>query len=94
MEHKATTARSELEQILVDETAEPMALPLSLLKDITCDFSDNQVIGRGGFAVVYHGILGDKVIAVKKLSNAYMHEMEFDREIECLMRAKHKNVLQ
>uniref|UniRef100_A0A453DLN0 non-specific serine/threonine protein kinase n=1 Tax=Aegilops tauschii subsp. strangulata TaxID=200361 RepID=A0A453DLN0_AEGTS len=35
MEHKATTARSYLEQILVDETAEPTALPLSLLKDIT-----------------------------------------------------------
>ena len=53
MEHKATTARSYLEQILVDETAEPTALPLSLLKDITGDFSDDQEIGRGGFAVVY-----------------------------------------
>ncbi|XBI60774.1 hypothetical protein VPH35_041659 [Triticum aestivum] len=93
MEHKATTARSYLEQILVDETAEPTALPLSLLKDITGDFSDDQEIGRGGFAVVYKGIFGDKVIAVKKLSNAYMHETEFDREIECLMRAKHKNVV-
>ena len=30
---------------------------------------------------------------MKKLSNAYMHETEFDREIECLMRAKHKNVV-
>uniref|UniRef100_A0A3B6B8U2 Protein kinase domain-containing protein n=1 Tax=Triticum aestivum TaxID=4565 RepID=A0A3B6B8U2_WHEAT len=93
MEHKATAARSDLEQILVDETAEPTALPLSLLKDITGDFSDDQEIGRGGFAVVYKGIFGDKVIAVKKLSNAYMHETEFDREIECLMRAKHKNVV-
>uniref|UniRef100_A0A453DLM7 Protein kinase domain-containing protein n=1 Tax=Aegilops tauschii subsp. strangulata TaxID=200361 RepID=A0A453DLM7_AEGTS len=93
MEHKATTARSYLEQILVDETAEPTALPLSLLKDITGDFSDDQEIGRGGFAVVYKGIFGDKVIAVKKLSHAYMHETEFDREIECLMRAKHKNVV-
>ena len=30
---------------------------------------------------------------MKRLSKAYMHETEFDREIECLMRAKHKNIV-
>jgi serine/threonine protein kinase len=39
--------------MLVDETAEPKDLPLSLLEDITGGFSDDQEIGRGGFAVVY-----------------------------------------
>ena len=53
MERKASTARSDLEQMLVDETIEPKALPLSLLKDITNDFSDDREIGTGGFAVVY-----------------------------------------
>jgi hypothetical protein len=53
MEHKASTARRDLEQLLVDETAEPKPLPLSLLEDITGDFSGDQEIGRGGFAVVY-----------------------------------------
>jgi serine/threonine protein kinase len=33
------------------------------------------------------------VVAVKKLSNAFMDEKEFHREVECLMRAKHKNVV-
>uniref|UniRef100_A0A8R7PM34 Protein kinase domain-containing protein n=2 Tax=Triticum urartu TaxID=4572 RepID=A0A8R7PM34_TRIUA len=93
MEHKASNAQSDLEQMLVDETIEPKALPLSLLKDITNDFSNDREIGRGGFAVVYKGVLGDRSVAVKKLSKAYMHETEFDREIECLMRAKHKNVV-
>ncbi|KAF7012679.1 hypothetical protein CFC21_026845 [Triticum aestivum] len=93
MEQKASNAQSDLEQILVDDTIEPKALPLSLLKDITNDFSDDREIGRGGFAVVYEGILGGRSVAVKKLSKAYMHETEFDREIECLMRAKHKNVV-
>ena len=51
MESKASTARRDLEQLLVDETAEPKPLPLSLLEDITRDFSDE--IGSGGFAVVY-----------------------------------------
>jgi hypothetical protein len=39
--------------MLVDETAEPKDLPLSLLEDITGGFSVDQEIGRGGFAVVY-----------------------------------------
>jgi len=50
---KASTAGSDLEQMLVDETAQPRALPLSLLEDITGDFSHAHEIGRGGFAVVY-----------------------------------------
>ena len=53
MERKANIARSDLEQMVVNEAAEPKALPLSLLKDITGGFSDYQEIGRGGFAVVY-----------------------------------------
>jgi serine/threonine protein kinase len=120
MERKASIARSDLHKLLVDETAEPKALPLSLLEDITDGFSDDQEIGRGGFAVVYkvveymhgtsvsvlithlemltpmsdmQGILGDRVVAVKRLSNAFMDEMKFHREIECLMQVKHKNVV-
>uniref|UniRef100_A0A453DLH9 Protein kinase domain-containing protein n=4 Tax=Aegilops tauschii subsp. strangulata TaxID=200361 RepID=A0A453DLH9_AEGTS len=93
MERKACIARSYLEQVLVDEATEPKNLPLSLLEDITSDFSHDQEIGSGGFAVVYKGILGDKEIAVKKLSNFLMTDTEFDREVECLMRAKHKNVV-
>jgi hypothetical protein len=53
MEHKASTPHIDLEQMLVNEAAEPKALPLALLKDITCGFSDDQEIGSGGFAVVY-----------------------------------------
>uniref|UniRef100_A0A8R7QH24 Uncharacterized protein n=3 Tax=Triticum urartu TaxID=4572 RepID=A0A8R7QH24_TRIUA len=93
MERKASTARSDLEQMLADETAEPKALPLSLLQDITGDFSDDQQIGSGGFAVVYKGIIGNRAVAVKRLSNALMDETEFHREVQCLMRVKHKNVV-
>uniref|UniRef100_A0A453M700 Serine-threonine/tyrosine-protein kinase catalytic domain-containing protein n=1 Tax=Aegilops tauschii subsp. strangulata TaxID=200361 RepID=A0A453M700_AEGTS len=92
MERKASTARSDLEEILADETAEPKALPLSLLQDITGDFSDDQQIGSGGFAVVYKGMIGNRAVAVKRLSNALMDETEFHREVQCLMRVKHKNM--
>ncbi|CAM0942732.1 unnamed protein product [Alopecurus aequalis] len=91
-------ARSDLKHMLVDETAEPMPLPLSLLEDITRGFSYDLEIGRGGSAVVYKGILrkgliGSWTIAVKRLFDATMDEQIFQREIQCLMQVKHKNVV-
>jgi len=78
--------------MLFDENIEPKALPLSLLKEITGGFSEE--IGRGWFAVVYKGVLDNGAfIAVKKLSNTYMYEKEFHREVECLIKVKHKNVV-
>lgn len=53
MDHQSVITPWDLECMLCDEAAEPKALPLSLLKRITHDFSDEQAIGRGGFAVVY-----------------------------------------
>jgi hypothetical protein len=42
-----------LECMVPDTSAEPRDLPLSVLKDITNNFSDDEEVGRGGFAVVY-----------------------------------------
>jgi hypothetical protein len=42
-----------LERMLLDPSAEPTTLPLSLLKAITNDFSDHRKIGSGGIADVY-----------------------------------------
>jgi hypothetical protein len=53
MDCKASATREDLEFILLNEDAEPKPLPLSLLVDITSDFSDKNIIGRGGFAIVY-----------------------------------------
>jgi hypothetical protein len=43
----------ELETMLYDESAEPRSLELSLLQDITNNFSDDHEIGRNRFGVVY-----------------------------------------
>ncbi|GJN31541.1 hypothetical protein PR202_gb19952 [Eleusine coracana subsp. coracana] len=83
-----------LERMLVDESEEPRPLPLSLLETVTNNFSEDMKIGSGGFAVVYKGALGSKMIAVKKLSGAVdMDEKQFIKEIECLMKARHKNIV-
>ena len=42
-----------LEHIVRDTSAEPMKLSLPLLKQITNDFSDESLIGDGGFPKVY-----------------------------------------
>ena len=55
MDDKASAAYKSLERMLLheDEAPTPMMLPLSLLEAITNNFSDERVLGRGGFAVVY-----------------------------------------
>jgi serine/threonine protein kinase len=40
------------------------------------------------------GIVGKGLVAVKKLSRTFdMHEIKFHKEVECLMKAKHKNIV-
>lgn len=94
MDHQGSTTQIDLEYMLIDEDLEPKALPYPLLKKITDDFSDKLEIGRGGFAVVYKAILDNGAVAVKRLlSNTYMHEEKFQGEVQCLMKAKHKNIV-
>jgi coatomer subunit beta' len=42
-----------LEMKLQDSNATPMSLPLQFLKAITCNFSTEFELGRGGYGVVY-----------------------------------------
>ncbi|RCV37781.1 hypothetical protein SETIT_8G089800v2 [Setaria italica] len=89
-----TSARNLLEQMLLDGSAEPIELPLPLLIDITNNFSNEQIIGRGGNGVVYMGLLQNGAIAVKKFSRAHHEEDSmFDNEVNHLMRLKHKNIV-
>ncbi|KAF8772877.1 hypothetical protein HU200_005268 [Digitaria exilis] len=80
--------------MLFDESLEAKALPLSLLKYITNDFSDNLEIGRGGSAVVYKGLLENGEVAVKKLfQTSDIDDIKFHGEVNCLIKAKHKNIV-
>uniref|UniRef100_M8BVL9 Wall-associated receptor kinase 5 n=1 Tax=Aegilops tauschii TaxID=37682 RepID=M8BVL9_AEGTA len=79
----------DLERMLLDESTEPTRLALSLLEDITNCFSDDEQIGSGGFAMVYKGMVGKGMVAVKKLSNTFgVHENKFYKEVECLMKTR------
>ncbi|XP_037423770.1 disease resistance protein RGA5-like [Triticum dicoccoides] len=84
-----------LEKALVDETMDPVDIPFSLLKSITGNFSEAQEIGRGGFGVVYKGVLpSGRTVAVKQLFERYeILDKTFDSEIDCLAGLKHKNTV-
>uniref|UniRef100_M8BTY4 non-specific serine/threonine protein kinase n=1 Tax=Aegilops tauschii TaxID=37682 RepID=M8BTY4_AEGTA len=73
-----------------------MSLPLDFLKAITCDFSTESELGRGGYGVVYKGVLkGGKIIAVKKLFEIpLLDDISFQDEVRYLIEIRHPNLVQ
>ncbi|XP_051122499.1 protein NSP-INTERACTING KINASE 3 [Andrographis paniculata] len=66
------------------------------LRAATGHFNPKNVLGKGGFSVVYKGRLNDgTVIAVKRLKdyNAVGSEIQFQTEVELISLAVHKNLL-
>ncbi|XP_042482848.1 probable serine/threonine-protein kinase At1g01540 [Macadamia integrifolia] len=65
------------------------------LEAYTNGFSDENVIGEGGYGIVYRGDLDDKSnVAVKNLlNNRGQAEREFKVEVEAIGRVRHKNLV-
>ncbi|CAA0842562.1 Probable serine/threonine-protein kinase [Striga hermonthica] len=57
--------------------------------------SDENVIGEGGYGIVYYGVLADNTrIAIKNLlNNRGQAEKEFRVEVEAIGRVRHKNLV-
>ncbi|KAL8129567.1 hypothetical protein V2J09_018722 [Rumex salicifolius] len=68
---------------------------LKELEAATRGFSDENVVGEGGYGVVYRGFLEDRsVVAVKNLrNNKGQAEKEFEVEVEAIGRVRHKNLV-
>ncbi|XP_044501780.1 probable serine/threonine-protein kinase At1g01540 [Mangifera indica] len=65
------------------------------LEAATKGFCEENVIGEGGYGIVYSGILSDGTrVAVKNLlNNRGQAEKEFKVEVEAIGRARHKNLV-
>uniref|UniRef100_A0A7N0TAN4 non-specific serine/threonine protein kinase n=1 Tax=Kalanchoe fedtschenkoi TaxID=63787 RepID=A0A7N0TAN4_KALFE len=65
------------------------------LEEATNGLADENVIGSGGYGIVYHGVLQDgSQIAVKNLlNNKGQAEREFKVEVEAIGRVRHKNLV-
>ncbi|KAG5543495.1 hypothetical protein RHGRI_016280 [Rhododendron griersonianum] len=65
------------------------------LEESTNGFCDENVIGEGGYGIVYSGVLRDSTrVAVKNLlNNRGQAEKEFKVEVEAIGRVRHKNLV-
>ncbi|CAI0376785.1 unnamed protein product [Linum tenue] len=65
------------------------------LERATSSFSQKNFIGRGGFGIVYKGVLSDgTTVAVKRvLESDFQGDAEFRNEIEIISNLKHRNLV-
>ncbi|CAH9122581.1 unnamed protein product [Cuscuta epithymum] len=66
------------------------------LQKATNNFSEKNVVGEGGFGIVYKGVFSDNTkIAVKRLTNNKIPhgDVSFYREVEMISVAVHRNLL-
>ncbi|KAK9110236.1 hypothetical protein Sjap_018296 [Stephania japonica] len=68
---------------------------LDELKRATNNFSTKNLIGRGGFGIVYKGILSDgALVAVKNLIESnFQGDREFVNEVEIISNLRHRNLV-
>ncbi|XP_003631009.2 receptor protein kinase TMK1 [Medicago truncatula] len=73
-----------------------MVISIQVLRQVTNNFSEEKIVGKGGFGIVYKGELHDGTqIAVKRMQLGMMGEgsNEFTSEIEVLTKVRHKHLV-
>uniref|UniRef100_A0ACD5VAF5 Uncharacterized protein n=2 Tax=Avena sativa TaxID=4498 RepID=A0ACD5VAF5_AVESA len=83
-----------MEKKVEDTSTTTREFTLELLEQITDNFSEEHIIGRGGYGVVYKGVLENgEEIALKKLHHIPgLDDTQFRNEFNHLMRAQHPNI--
>ncbi|XVF57845.1 hypothetical protein PTKIN_Ptkin07bG0015200 [Pterospermum kingtungense] len=74
---------------------ESLVFDYSAIKASTDNFSSNNILGQGGYGVVYKGRLYDgREIAVKRLSDSSMQgDLEFKNEVLLMSKSQHRNLV-
>jgi serine/threonine protein kinase len=74
-----------------------MVISIQVLRNVTNNFSQENILGRGGFGTVYKGELHDGTkIAVKRMESGVMGNKglnEFKSEISVLTKVRHRNLV-
>ncbi|KAL1198275.1 Receptor-like kinase TMK2 [Cardamine amara subsp. amara] len=74
-----------------------IVISIHVLRDATDNFNEKNILGRGGFGIVYKGELHDGTkIAVKRMESSVISGKgldEFKSEIAVLTRVRHRNLV-
>ncbi|GAA0165962.1 hypothetical protein Leryth_019073 [Lithospermum erythrorhizon] len=74
-----------------------IVISIQVLRQATSNFSENNVLGKGGFGVVYKGIMHDGTeLAVKRMESGLMGNKglsEFQAEISVLTKVRHRHLV-
>ncbi|KAL6351503.1 hypothetical protein AAG906_040857 [Vitis piasezkii] len=89
----ASSGPSDIQMI----EAGSMVISIQVLRNVTNNFSEENVLGRGGFGTVYKGELHDGTkIAVKRMESGVVSEKgltEFKSEIAVLTKVRHRHLV-
>lgn len=74
-----------------------MVISIQVLRNVTNNFSEENVLGKGGFGTVYKGELHDGTkIAVKRMNTGLLGDKglaEFKSEIDVLTKVRHRHLV-
>ncbi|XP_073138790.1 lysM domain receptor-like kinase 3 [Henckelia pumila] len=83
---------NKMEDITAFESEKPSCYNIEEIAEATSDFDESRIIGRGGFGNVYHGVIGEKEVAIKKMRSN--KSKEFLAELKVLCKIHHINVVE
>uniref|UniRef100_A0A7N0U4L3 Uncharacterized protein n=1 Tax=Kalanchoe fedtschenkoi TaxID=63787 RepID=A0A7N0U4L3_KALFE len=77
------------------KSVESLQFDFHTIRVATNNFSDDNMLGRGGFGAVYKGKLADRQeIAVKRLAeNSGQGDLEFKNEVQLVAKLQHRNLV-
>jgi len=74
-----------------------MIIRIQLLRQATNNFSESNILGRGGFGAIYKGELDDgRMIVIKRMAAEMVGDKglnEFKSEMEVLTKVRHKHLV-
>ncbi|KAF7046676.1 hypothetical protein CFC21_055693 [Triticum aestivum] len=82
---------------VIEELNKIVECSFESLEHITDNFSEQNIVGRGGYGTIYKGVQDNgEEVAVKRLhsnSMPWIEDEQFKNELDNLMRVQHKNIV-